>query len=255
MFFRNFFNVVVLIFFFTLFGRDYSDAEEAVKEVEGFCPSLVAPVSQGTPPTESTSSTPYHRDPAFASFSRSRFYRPDPLQDGGSDESAMALPLLCSPEQDECTEMWKMRQNVAPLRRQNLRPWGQIAGDMELHHLERANMEGAKATIQVAEKWEIQKSPNPESKPGQGRQEGQGRTSYTRLRSSLELQTKPNGALNTIYSIIQWFRSSSSGPVTNFGQQASEQRSATVAPGDSKDHCRIHHQGHIQEHASSGEEG
>ena len=232
----------------------YSDPKEALQATQGICPILVALHSQRTLQTRSASIAHYCQDSELTSLQGPCLYCPHSAQDDGANQDTLALQVLLTPKQDECSSLRTMRHTMASMHRRVLCAWSQEDRD-QCGHLELCRMATRRIAmgIYTAETQIAEKDQKDAHTPTKSREREREECFYgAGIRPTMECQ---GPSRNNDGSVI-WIRSSNSATAAVSGQQTPKQRSTLISTGDSADHRRDHrYKDYFQEHASSSQEG
>ena len=247
-----YFTILVLIVIILHLGHHYSDSKEALPATQGYRPISVALHPGRTLSTRPSSAAFHCQDFEFTSFKGSCLPCPHPAQDGGADKDAVALQVLSTPEQDECSTLRAMRHYVEPLHRRALRAWSEADRD-EQYHLDLCRVANRRNALGFyTTETQITEKDQKNTDTSQSARQRETRFHGASLRPTMECQS----SCQQCSSSFLWLRLADSTAIAVSCQQAPKQRPDSFSSRDSADHCRNHRdQDHLQKYAPSSQEG
>ena len=232
----------------------YSDPKEALQATQGICPILVALHSQRTLQTRSASIAHYCQDSELTSLQGPCLYCPHSAQDDGANQDTLALQVLLTPKQDECSSLRTMRHTMASMHRRVLCAWSQEDRDN-------------------ADTWNYAGWPPEESRWGSTQQKPKSPRRTRRTPTPRRSQGKGKGKnASMVPAYDPPWNAKAPAATTTAASSGSDPQTAQqlqslvnklqnndqplISTGDSADHRRDHrYKDYFQEHASSSQEG
>ena len=196
-----FFNIVLIFIFVAelYLGHHHTGTEKVLSQEESFGSFLVA--LQKEESFGSFSETEGDcQDFELTSLKGRQVPQSSPDQDDGDWQHPLALPLLCTPEQDECAAMWQVRHFIAPVLGYDLCTWGQEQEGraMALHCLDYRgyHFESTKEAFQITQIWKNSEGSYTTWTSWQRTRQRQAGAFGSRNGPSLELQAALGHAIN-----------------------------------------------------------